>query len=122
MAIQVINNGSFLDDPTADEIFLSFEKTKANFSLLVSLLDAEVDSSGNLVFPYQYGQALAYNADGTVDTITATDGTTTWVMTFAYASGVTDTITVTDGTDIWIDTYTFNPDGTFNTSTGWILT
>lgn len=32
-------------------------------------------------------QTLAYNADGTLNTITATDGTRTWRQTMTYTAG-----------------------------------
>lgn len=46
----------------------------------------EFDTGGNPM-PSGMPTAYAYNADGTVDTLTKTNGIDTWVMTFSYISG-----------------------------------
>lgn len=45
------------------------------------------DSVGNWVQPDNYAQTFTYNADGTVATISFTDGSNTWTQTFTYSSG-----------------------------------
>jgi len=45
------------------------------------------DSAGNVVFPDDFNKTLTYNGDGTVNTISFTDGTNTWTQTFAYTNG-----------------------------------
>jgi len=124
MTQQTILNGAFEDDPSAETIYLAFGKVNNNFTELYSLIgpaaDAEIDTSGNLVFPYQYGIGLTYNADGTLDVVTAVNGGNTWTMTYAYVGGNTDTITAYDGTSSWVMTFTWNPDNTLNNATGWV--
>lgn len=46
-----------------------------------------IDSSGSTIFPESHAQTLTYNADGTVNTISFTDGAHTWTQTFTYTSG-----------------------------------
>jgi hypothetical protein len=45
------------------------------------------DSTGGVINPDNYAQTLTYNGDGTVATISFTDGTNTWTQTFTYTSG-----------------------------------
>jgi len=47
------------------------------------------DTNGDLIANFQgLPQALAYNGDGTLNTITVTDGTDSWIQTLSYTSGV----------------------------------
>jgi len=99
------------------------------------------DDHDNLVFPDQYPETYSYNADGSLNTVSKTDGVTSWVMTFAYGTnpiGVGSpavsvgspitylypsnvrTVTVTDGTNAWVNTHTYNPGGTLIATSGWI--
>src|SRR5690606_8866884 len=38
-SLQIINNGAFIDDPSAEAVRISFEKTKINFNNIWSMLD-----------------------------------------------------------------------------------
>lgn len=46
-----------------------------------------IDSMGGICLPDRYAQSLTYNGDGTVNTISFTDGTHTWTQTFTYTNG-----------------------------------
>lgn len=45
------------------------------------------DSTGTPINPDAMAQVLAYNTDGTLATITATNSAGTWVQTLTYTSG-----------------------------------
>ncbi|WP_289296256.1 hypothetical protein [uncultured Reyranella sp.] len=45
------------------------------------------DSTGGAISPDRYPQTLTYNGDGTVNTVSFTDGTYTWTQTFTYTAG-----------------------------------
>lgn len=120
MTKQVINRGAFEDDPGAETIYLAFGKVNNNFDDLYANADAEVDVNGDLVFPYRYGINPSYNIDGTLDQITATNGGTTWTLTYVYSGTNVDHIDAADGASTWTKTFTYNPDGTLLTSTGWV--
>lgn len=47
-----------------------------------------LDTAGNGINPDAYAQILTYNGDGTVATISFTDGTNTWTQTFTYTAGL----------------------------------
>lgn len=46
-----------------------------------------VDSEGNAIAPDSMAQTLGYNGAGKLATITATDGTNSWVQTLTYTAG-----------------------------------
>lgn len=46
-----------------------------------------IDDDGNAFNPDSLPQALTYNGDDTVATITATDGADSWVQTYTWTSG-----------------------------------
>lgn len=47
-----------------------------------------VDSTGGICFPDRFNQTLAYNTDGTLATVSFTDGTNNWTQTMGYTSGL----------------------------------
>lgn len=48
---------------------------------------AILDDTGAAIVPDNYAQTLTYNGDGTVNTVSFTDGTNTWTQTFTYTAG-----------------------------------
>lgn len=122
MTQQVINNGSFVDDPSAENLYSSFGKANSNFTdLYKGVQQAERDTATRLVYPYIYAQTNDYNADGTLNYIETSDGTTTWRQTYAYnADGTVDTITAIDGSNTWIKTFTYLA-GQLTGASNWVL-
>ena len=46
-----------------------------------------LDDTGQAISPDNYTQAFTYNADGTVATVSFTDGSNTWTQTYTYSAG-----------------------------------
>lgn len=45
------------------------------------------DSAGNVVFPDDFDKTITYNGDGTLNTISFTDGVNTWTQTHVWTGG-----------------------------------
>lgn len=57
---------------------------------LNKLKTGQRDSAGDLIFPDDYSQTIAYT-NGLPTSFTFTDGTSTWVKTLTYTNGVITT-------------------------------
>ncbi|OKO88060.1 hypothetical protein AC629_10960 [Bradyrhizobium sp. NAS80.1] len=52
-----------------------------------------LDNTGQAVSPDNYTQSFTYNVDGTVATVSFTDGANTWTQTLTYDAGRVSSIT-----------------------------
>lgn len=52
----------------------------------VSSQEGQLDSTNALIFPDNFEQTITYNGDGTVNTISFTNGTNTWTQTMSYTT------------------------------------
>ena len=122
MARQTINNGSFPDDPSAENLYVSFNKTNLNFAELYLLfLAGEYKSDGTLVYPSGRAQTVSYNLDDTVDEMTCVYGGFTWTMAFVYTNGDVTQMAADDGIGghNWTLDITYNSDHSVDTTGVW---
>jgi hypothetical protein len=80
----------------------------------------ETNADHELVYIYEGAQTTDYNVNGTLNYIEHTVGGITYRQTMAYTSGSISTITAIDGTNTWIKTFTYNGDGTLDTASDWV--
>jgi len=123
MAEQVILNGAYPGDPSAESVYASFEKAKQNFAeLYVSFLQGgEFTADGTLVYPYGSSQVITYSSYGTIETMETTYDGKDWTLTLVFTDDQLTEMQSTDGTTSWNRLLTYNADGTLASDGGWNL-
>lgn len=120
---QVIDHGDSPGDGEGEVLYYAFEKCNLNFEDLYA--GGERDAAGNLVYPqvYQGLQTVVRNTDGSLDYTEITLGLITYRLTYAYDSEErVSTVTATNGTSTWIKTFTYSvTSGLVESVSAWVL-
>jgi len=121
MAEQVILNGSYPGDPSAESTYASFEKAKQNFAELYAsfLQGGEFTARGVLVYPYGSSQTITYE-NGNIKTMSTTYDGKDWTLTLVFTNDRLTQLQSTDGVSNWTQDITYNPDGSVATIGEWI--
>lgn len=68
----------------ADSLSVTIATDEAPLGAVVTVADS---TGANQISPDSMPQTLTYNGDGTIATISVTNGTDTWVQTLTYTAG-----------------------------------